>query len=346
MAAFIAITLVLATVISYAQADCHTYFAVHEIISAPNQVLAFDDEGGFREVKAKSYNVGKCGRHPKFLTGQQYIGNYTLMGHQASVKNDQCLVKRVGGELIYDSMQALIIRTNGWTIQPQSIDLDDLDAQAKVRSEDGWKESMAIFGLFEGSLVKPDLKFAEKTLLGEKQYKVPAAAMKEMELQVGDSYVPGGEYVSEEMINCPFGRDNIKSKKCRMTATFSGPLDTLVLLYAVSQKSKTDPNAAVFFSEVTIKCGCRCKQMDVGTRKMTGGVPGVANECVETEMSSLKTQCDILGDKWCSKQDMVGYKVTGNELSNGNVPCEEIKGDRIIVTEDFKPQDDFLPNNV
>lgn len=346
MTAYIVVLLLLAAAFSNVQADCHTHFAAHEIMSAPNKVLTFDDEAGFREVKAKSYDVGMCKPHRKFLTGQQYIGNYTLMGHQAGVNNERCLIKKVGGESVYDSMQALIIRTNGWTLLPQSIDLDDLDAQAGVASEDGWKESMAIFGLHEGTLVAPDIKFYENTLLARMQYKVPASAMKEMELKLGDSYVPGGEYVAKEMVNCPFGRDNKESAKCRMTAHFTAPVDTLVLLYAVSQKSKTDPNAAVFFSEVVLKCGCRCKQIDVGTRKMTAGVPGVPNQCVQTESASLKTQCDLLGDKWCSKEDMLAYQVTGDQMESGHFPCKEVKGDKVIISGDFSPNKDFIPNDV
>lgn len=325
---------------------CHSYFAAHEIIQAPNRVLTFDDEAGFREVKAKSYGINKCGPHNSFQTGQQYIGNYTLMGHHARLDNGDCLIKKKGDLAVYDSMQALVIRTNGWTIQPQGIDLDDIDAQSGVASDAGWKESMALFGINKGKLVLPVMKFYPESLLEKKEYQIPAAAMKEMELELGESLVPGGEYASTEMVNCPFGRDNEDSKRCRMTGHFDEPVDTLVFLYAVTQKSKTDPNAAVFFSEVLLACGCRCKQTDLGARPMTAAVPGVPGECVQTQSTSLKTQCDLLGDKWCSKEDMVAHKVSGTQLANGNFPCEEVTGDKVVVTSDFAPRKDFVPNTV
>lgn len=329
-----------------AYGDCHTFVAAHEILQAPSNVLTFDDEGGFREIKGKSYNVNGCQPHRSFLTGQQYIGNYTLMGHQSALDNGDCLVKRVGGESVYDSMQALVIRTNGWTIQPQAVDLDDLDAQSGVASEAGWKESMAIFGMLNGKLVKPRVDLYEGTLLASKEYTIPGAAMKEMELELGEVRVPGGEYVAEEMVNCPFGRENEESRRCRMTARFDGAVDTLVLLYAVIQKSRNDPNAAVFFSEMLLRCGCRCVQKDVGVRKITAGVPGVGGECVVVESGAPRTQCDLLGSMWCTKDDMVAYVVKGGVLGNGNFPCEEIKGDKVLVSGEFQPRKDFVPNVV
>lgn len=335
----------LAAVLPNVRAECQTHFAAHEIISAPNKVLTFDDEAGFREIKAKEYNVGNCVSHPKFRTGTQYIGNYTLMGQESDLKDGSCLIKRIGGDSVYDSMQAVVIRTNGWTMLPHSIDLDDMDAQAGVPSTDGWKESMAIFGVQDGNLISPNIKFYEDTLLASKQYKVPASAMKEMELTLGDSYVPGGEYSAAEMFNCPFGRDNKHSAKCRMTASFQEPIDTLVLLYAITQKSKNDPNAAVFFSEIILQCGCRCRQTNAGTRKITAAIPGTPNECVQTETTAFKTECDVLGDKWCSKDYMASFRTTGPQLGSGNFPCQEVQGERVTVTGNFGPDSDFVPTS-
>lgn len=337
---------VLLLLTGYVRGDCHTYVAAHEILQAPNNILTFDDEAGFREIKGKTYNVNKCGPHRSFKTGQQYIGNYTLMGHQAGLRNGDCLIKRVNDESVYDSMQALVIRTNGWTIQPQAIDLDDLDAQSGVPSRAGWKESMAIFGVLNGKVVMPELSLYDRTLLKKQEYTVPAAAMKEMELELGEVRVSGAEYASSEMVNCPFGRDNEDSQRCRVTARFTSEVDTLVFLYAVSQKSRNDPNAAVFFSEILLKCGCRCVQKDLGPRKMTAGVPGVPGECVVMESSAPRTQCDLLGGLWCSKEDMTAYVVTGGVLGNGNFPCDEVKGDKVMVTGDFTPRKDFVPNVV
>lgn len=75
---------------------------------------------------------------------------------------------------------------------------------------------MAIFGLFEGTVVLPTIQFYAGTLLAEQTYKVPESAMSGMNLDLGDTSVPGGAFASDTLFNCPFGRDNPDSQKCRM----------------------------------------------------------------------------------------------------------------------------------
>ncbi|CAN8070321.1 unnamed protein product [Agarophyton chilense] len=330
-----------------AESTCSKYIPVHQILGAPNKVQTFDDIDGFREIKASRIDVNNCKGNSQNPTGNQFAGNYTLIGHEALLSDDECLIKQEGGEMVYESMQAIVITTNGWTFQPTTIDLDDIDAEPGVESGDGWKESMAIFGLRGAEVVKPTLKFYNRTLLEPQNYTVVGAAMTQMGLKAnGSQYVPGGHYASNEMVNCPFGRDNPESERCRMTASFTEAIDTLVIMYAVLQKSKTETRAAAFISEIIMKCGCRCSQKDVGIRKLYAPIPGVEGECVEKESTSPRTMCDVLGTTWCNKEDIVGYKPTGDALPNGNCPCVENKGFRVTTDSPFKPRNDFILNTV
>lgn len=95
---------------------------------------------------------------------------------------------------------------------------------------------MAIFGARGDQLIKPSLQFYNGTVLASQSHKVSAAAMAGMTLGLGDSMVPGGEFNGAVPYNCPFGRDNPDSVKCRMTAKFTEAVDTLVIMYAAAQK--------------------------------------------------------------------------------------------------------------
>ncbi|CAN8073558.1 unnamed protein product [Agarophyton chilense] len=330
-----------------AESACSKYIPIHQILGAPNKVQTFDDIDGFREIKAARIDVNNCMENSQNPTGHQFAGNYTLIGHEALLSDNECLVKQEGDDMVFESMQAIVITANGWTFQPTTIDLDDIDAEPGVESSDGWKESMAIFGLRGAEIIRPNLKFYDNTLLVPQNYTVVDAAMIQMGLRAnGSQNVPGGQYGSNEMVNCPFGRDNLESERCRITASFAESVDTLVIMYAVFQKSKAETRAAAFISEIIMKCGCRCSQRDIGTRKLYAPVPGVTGECVERESTSPRTMCDVLGSTWCKKDDVVGYRPIGDALPNGNCPCVENRGYRVTVDSPFTPRNDFILNTV
>lgn len=332
---------------SEAESACSKYFPIHQILQSPNKVQTFDDTDGFREIKAVQYDVNNCKENSQNPTGKQFAGNYTLIGHESMLTDDECLIKQKDGKMYYNSMQAIVISANGWTFQPTRIDLDDIDAEPGVVSSDGWKESMAIFGMRGSEIIRPSLTFYNRSLLVAQNYTIAQSNLQQMGLSLsGEQLVPGGHYYSDEMVNCPFGRDNIESERCRMSASFSHPIDTLVVMYAVLQKSKTETRAASFISEVVMDCGCRCSQIDVGSRKLLAPIPGVDGECVEKESTAPRTVCDVLGSTWCTKTEVTSYKASGETLPNGNCPCTKSKGYRASVDSPFQPRNDFILNTV
>lgn len=238
----------------------------------------------------------------------------SAVGHEAATNVTDCLVQ----DDTYSSFQAIVLRTNGFQFEAKSIDLDDIDSQVDVPAGNAWKESMAIFAKSGDEYILPTVEFHDGSLLSSKSYTVASAAMKEMGFRGGALQVPGGEYSAETLFNCPFGRDNIESKKCRMTVKFTKPMDTLVIMYAISKKSANDPNAAVFFSEILLKCGCRCTDAPSSAETMVPAT-GAEGECYKSMTTRPRTKCDVLGNKFCS-HEVSDYwaKTQENALPNGN----------------------------
>lgn len=212
----------------------------------------------------------------------------------------------------------------------------------RVPAEHAWKEAMAIFGKAGDQIVTPGLKLEEGTKLRSKLYTVPAPAMREMGFKDGDTVIPGGEFTGDELMNCPFGRANPLSAKCRITASFTESVDTIAILYAVTRKSKYDPNAAAFFSELLLKCNCRCKERTTHAVKYSP-VPGVAGECTMTPSSRPALVCDNLGDKLCSHEVSDSWTSSeSDKLPNGNYKCA-LKASKITkITSEFAPASPFV----
>lgn len=317
--------------LSHAHAECTFSTPGHTVVQAPNGILTFNDENGFRQLKGETFNVNNCLRHRNFPTGQVYKKDktYTNMGQETPADTTYCRVTTDGNKAYYNSFQAIVFAADGWTFQPESIAIDDIDAQNDARTPaEGWKESAAVFGLRGKKVMRPTLTFHGESLLKQMEYFVPKAALDEMKLGMSqkDIAAVGAEYNSNEMIDCPFRPELESSKRCRTTVRFDKPIDKLVMMYGVKQLSKTDPSSAIFFSKITMKCGCRCKTTDVGTRKITAAVPGVDGQCVQRESSFPETECDVMGGKWCQKEDVAQYFVTGTSLENGSYPCQRRSG--------------------
>lgn len=329
----------------FARSECTKYIAGHEIIQAPDSIHVFEDEGGLREIQGLTYDIGKCTPNSRLMTGAQYVGNFTFIGHTNDISTDECVIRKDGERFIYESFQAIVFTLNGWDFKPR-VNLDDIDSQQNTSSSNGWKESMAAFGISNGKVVQPLTELYNNTLLEVKEYTVPASATKAMDLDIGEVVATGAQYGSAtEMVNCPFGQQYEQSKRCRLSVTFSERIDTLVIMYALLQKSKSDSSAAAFFSELIMDCGCRCREVDVGARMIT--LPtDVSGECYQRQSTGLKTECDLEGVKWCSVENKIEYTIAGSRLGDGNYPCEELNGTQVTVIGDFSPRLDFVRNMI
>lgn len=289
-----------------------------------------------RELRGDTYTVGGCEQYSHFPTGSQFNGNYTLAGRSAPIGSTKCLVQNNE----YSSFQATVLRANGFAFEAKEIHLDDIDSLTRVAPRDSWMDSMAIFGKRGSEYILPTTTLAPITDLLAKKYTVTKEAMKAMGFNDGKLTVPGGEFSpdNENLHNCAFG-----STKCRITAKFSSPIDTMVILYASAQNSKYDPNAAVFFSEVTMKCGCRCSDTTGVESKSFTPVAGSTTECTMTTDTRPSLKCDMLGDKVCyhdAYDTWVGVGGKG-KLPNGNYECVKQTGTITKLSSSFSPKGDF-----
>lgn len=260
------------------------------------------------------------------------------MSHENKHGTGKCVIK----DDTLTSFQAIVIRSNGYKFDPKDIDLDDIDALTNVRDRDAWKEAMAIFGTDGDRIVKPDIKRGFASMLSEKTYTVTKDAMSEMGFKGESISIPGGEFASKELFNCPFGRNNPHSSKCRLTASFKESVDSLTIIYALTQSSRFDPNAAVFFSELMVKCNCRCKLKENKNAVKYHPVPGVDGECTMTQVTRPSLMCDNLGDKMCSHEVSDTWTSdAGAKLPNGNFKCGLGASKVTKLTSDFNPSTSF-----
>lgn len=262
------------------------------------------------------------------------------MGHHTeSSVNDACLIR----DNTLSSFQAVVIRSNGYKFDPKEIDLDDIDSLTRVAKGDEWREAMAIFGTDGANIVRPDVKRGDNTLLAEKSYRVTKEAMEEMGYKGEETFIPGGEYAAEKLYNCPFGQYNKNSGKCRLTASFSESVDSIAIIYAVTKKSRHDPNAATFFSELLVKCNCRCKLKENSNAVEYQPVPGAEGECTMTPVNRPSLVCDNLGDKMCYHDVSETWASSAeSKLPNGNYKCALSASKITKFTSDYTPQASFL----
>jgi hypothetical protein len=211
--------------------------------------------------------VGGCSFRADGETGKQIVLNNkgrTMFGAISRRETGNCLVKTTANGKVYDSFQAIVFKTNGWFMKPQTIDLDDIDsttAQSYPNGldpfKDGWKESMAAFGMRNGNVVRPSVTMHQNSLLAADLYYVSAAAMDALGFKgFGTVQVPGGEFGASFAHNCMDPLDSAEANRCRMTVGFEEPVDTVVVMYAQSQLSQiaSQLNVGTYLSDITLSC--------------------------------------------------------------------------------------------
>jgi hypothetical protein len=239
------------------------------VFNAPQQTLELLPTS--RTLSARRVSVGSCPFLPtKYVTGQVSTlaagSGRTVFGAPSNRSRTDCMVKKAirGGSSVYDSFQAMIFSTNDWFLQPQTIDLDDIDSTivqtypgGLTAFSDGWKESMAAFGLRGGQIVRPTTTLYRDTILTTETYNITAASMAAMGFSgFGDTVVPGGEFGASIAHNCIEALDSAAANRCRLTVGFEEPIDTIVLMYAQTQLSRiaSQPIVSTYLSNISLKC--------------------------------------------------------------------------------------------
>lgn len=315
---------------------CGTTLPIHHIFSAPGQVLTIDDESGARDVKAKSFTINGCDPHATIATGTEQSPTGTSLGHTNDPAGNGCVYMGVSSYKVYTSFQAIVVNTNGWTLQPTFI-VDGIMAELGATSSSGSKDSVAVFGIKDRALVRPTVSLSGGSLLSSHDYIVPGWASNAMGLQIGAVTAVGAEYGQPNYQDCSAAG----ATACQMTVSFNEYVETFVIMFALAQKAKTLSSSSVTIQDIQIGCECRCRTSDLGTRKVTSSVPGLGNQCVQRNSDAPLTECDVFGTKWCSRDPNTYYAITGSPLPSGNYPCTSQNNYVAKYIQDFAPTSPF-----
>ncbi|GAB0492857.1 hypothetical protein MMPV_004127 [Pyropia vietnamensis] len=284
---------------------CH-HVPIHRVLAAPGGVYNLDDG---RQLRARRVDVGGCTTMAALATGAAYpdaASNYTVMSHQS----DQCVTgtERDTEQPTYKGFQAVLVEANGFKFTADLV-LEDIDAQVVQDPSTGWRETMSSLGVADGQLVAPSFRVTPDALVGISKFRMPATALKEVGFPAGnDLLIDGAAYNSwVHTKNCPFRND--PEGQCKAYVSYPVAVDKLLVIYAITQKSANDPNAAAFFSEVTLSCGCQCLGRPAKYPSVfpDGVTPG---KCVSRMSTKPAYGCDFMGKHWCETVDASKWVMT------------------------------------
>lgn len=312
-----------------------------DVQAASNNILTLDDESGTREVKLSTYSINGCDTTTSpNSTGSAQGEFYTRISQTNASSNPDCLVSTAGGVTSITSAQAVVLRMNGWTMRPSFI-LEDVSAEAGATAEGTFRESVIVFGLHKGVVIPAALQIRTGSFLSMEDFRIPVSTSSAMGLSLSDFSARGVEFAQPALSEaCAITEDGAVSQ-CGTTVSFDAQVDTIVVLLALAKKSTSVDSSSVLMGPLTFGCECRCRVVQLGARVVTEAVPGVVNECVKRESSSPKTECDVLGKKWCSFDSVFNFFVSGDSMVNGNFPCSMVADYGAKVIQDFTPMDSF-----
>lgn len=313
------------------ECTCGNPLPVYKVFNSTNRVLTLDDEAGARDIKVTTYAINACQSESSIETGSQESQNGTWLSHVNNPTGSACLQMVVSSYRVYVSFQAIVIRSNGWSLKPSFV-LDDISAEVGATSTFGWKESIAVFGIKNKALVSPNISLSEDTLLRSYKYIVPSWASRNMGLEIGAVMATGAEYAHAQYQNC-----SAAVTACQAKVTFSEYVDAFVVMFALAQRATTLSTSTATMSSLNMGCDCRCRVVNMGPRMITSAAPESNSSCVRKESTSPVTECDVFGNKWCSKDPSIYYEITGAKKTSGLFPC--VARNNYVA----KYLDEFLP---
>lgn len=274
------------------------------------------------------YSVGDCPTFYYAPTGGN-VGGRTALSYNISMAagdgDDMCCqLKTDGGVSEFVSFQAIVIKTPGWTMTPRKIRLLDIDAHqapdADPNGPSSWREVAGVFGMHGSQLVAPVIEINDEAVLEAGESTLPASVAPGIGLSAYDVTFPTVRFKSNTFHDCPWDDPT----RCESTFDFSSPIDTLVVLVAITEKSLKAPFGlgGILVDKIVSDCGCRCTLVDGGPRMLHMPVEGSPGECTRVERTDPYTKCDEEGVNWCSTKNVLGWVCTGPQMANGHYPCE------------------------
>lgn len=340
-AASAAVLLATAAAASAAGGGSCVAFAGHQVLSAAGDLLTLRDG---RQVRARIVDVDGCTTRPNWVTGRAYpdaASNHTTMSRGTTDAADhasECVtgVPTGAGVASYTSFQAVVLEANGFRFTPSFV-LEDIDAQVDAADPaDGWRETMTSLGAAGGQLVLPQLSTAQGALVGVRRFAMPPASLTAVGLPAeAGLLIDGAAYLAEKPTNCPFLQDS--TGRCKAFVKYTEPVDKLVIVYAVTQRSRTDPKSVAFFSELTLTCGCQCSLIrpPPGATKVE---PASQGKCDVVGDTTPNHKCDFMGGLWCDTVPSSRYVLTGTGADRS---CEPRRSFIQRWLSAYEPSDSF-----
>lgn len=169
----------------------------------------------------------------------------------------ECLIStNRNKDSVYNSMQAFVVRTNdGFLLDAVSIDLSDVDSQGgDAPLNKASQESMVVFGMSSSNYVEPDLAFYADSVIEGHEYLVPSDAMFEMGFPRQHMYVKGVQFAADAAHDCRSKDSREEALRCAVTATFSEGIDSLIVMHALTKKSRDEAFSFGLVSELRLRC--------------------------------------------------------------------------------------------
>lgn len=332
--------LMLVCIVLRTSSACQTFIPIHTIYDATNQMVTIDDEYGQRDIRFRQFDVNGCQTNtaPGSVTGSIREGNDSRISRQPG---SDCTLPKLANGYKFDRGVVIKLESNGWLMEPE-ISLYDIDSKATSGSLSAmWQEGATIVGLRDNQPVANVVQLYANSALSVADAVVAQNVLDRVYPSATEFTSNGAFFSLNTKMNCPIDATLPPSTlACAATFSFEGPVDTILVIYGLTNPPASTSNTGIVLGEMRMSCGCRCREENVGARMVTmpSGTPG---ECTSTTSTSSKVDCDLLGDKWCFEKETEVCSITGPALGNGNFPCNMETLPKAAVSKSFTPTANF-----
>lgn len=332
--------LLLATLAAPAAAyfPSNTPLPVAQILQNP---AGFHTTPDGRQFKAKVYAINGCQSTPGNESGH-YMGMGRTMFNIVSTEACTLVDDPVTGTPTYQAFQAFKIKANGFRFQA-TFTMEDIDAEPANSGNwtNGWRETMTAIGLAGGSIVRPMFWTNTPTLVGVVDQAISGAALAEVGWTgFGDTPIQGVAYKSTtDMRN--IRRDDVELGDGHVY--FATPIEELLIVYALAQKSHTDMYTNTWVTAIYIDYGCICQVNSPISRDTIALIdPAVPGKCNVQSLTKTPHKCDFAGTQWCRTVDVPAWYRTTWFRADGTCDCStyEIRVNRRSVA--YTPSSNFV----
>lgn len=302
---------------------CMDTYHLYQAYNHPEKKILISEHGN-RTLTVTEVSTGSCPTWSNFPTGSE-AANCTVVSYDAGeTASQRCQLSNTTGTTEWGSFQGLMVRADGWRIQPTEFELSDIDIEAGSDQKSALHKAALVLGFANGEPVAPRYTIPEGSLLRTEQFWLREAEMDALGLPPDEMFPEGlmwGRLAPDvdiaTLVDCTEDQT-----MCRATVSFDEPIDGFVALFAGEHRSEFVAHAKMSLGPMKSPCGCRCERSPEGrTRMVTHPIADVPGECTHTESTSSHLYCVANGTRWCERGVRARHATIGSKLENGNYPC-------------------------